>query len=174
MQTWRNLLMMITGNFHMLPSRLLAAVCLCLFAHGAAAQYVWIDAKGSKQFSDRPPPPSVPAKNILKQPAASVPQPPDAGAPPTPGGPTLAEREADYRQRAHQKAERDSKAAEQARSDGARRQHCAAARAYLAQLTSGERIRTVGASGERGVMDEAQRASETAAGRRVLAGCGGA
>lgn len=153
-------------------SRLLVAVPLCLLAHGAAAQYVWIDAKGSKQFSDRPPPSSVPANNILKQPSA--PFQTDAATPAPTGAPTLAEREADYRQRAQHKAERDSKAAEAARTQATRRRHCAQARAYLIQLTSGERIGALGTGGERRVMDEAERAQQLAATRRLLAGCGGA
>lgn len=34
----------------------------------AQAQYVWLDARGVRQFSDRPPPPSVPDSRILKGP----------------------------------------------------------------------------------------------------------
>ncbi|UUZ48461.1 DUF4124 domain-containing protein [Massilia sp. B-10] len=32
----------------------------------AQAQYVWVDEKGVKQFSDRSPPSNIPAKNILE------------------------------------------------------------------------------------------------------------
>lgn len=49
-------------------ARLLAATALMAFASMAQAQYMWIDDKGLKQFSDRPPPPSVPLKHILKAP----------------------------------------------------------------------------------------------------------
>lgn len=34
----------------------------------ALAQYAWLDARGVRQFSDRPPPPSVPDHRILKAP----------------------------------------------------------------------------------------------------------
>ena len=41
------------------------------FATAAMAQYVWVDDKGVKQFSDMPPPASVLKNRILKQPAAT-------------------------------------------------------------------------------------------------------
>ena len=62
---------------------------LCLLAALAAApqaraQYVWIDDKGLKQLSDRPPPPNVPAKRILKAPpSARQTRPPIARPPAT-------------------------------------------------------------------------------------------
>ena len=48
--------------------RVLAGGAALLFATLAQAQYVWVDDKGVKQFSDRPPPPSVPAGKVLKAP----------------------------------------------------------------------------------------------------------
>jgi hypothetical protein len=170
-------MMMTYGNTSMralLPLHLLTATLLALAANGAAAQYVWVDAKGIKQFSDRPPPPSVPTKNILKQPGpARIEAEPAAAAvePAQPAAPTLAEREADYRKRAQEKAEAGLKAAEQARIQAARQQSCASARAYLAQLNSGERIGSVGANGERGFMGDAERAQHISNAQRVLSGC---
>ena len=37
----------------------------------AFAQFAWIDAKGVRQYSDQPPPASIPKGQILKQPAAA-------------------------------------------------------------------------------------------------------
>ncbi|HEU4850995.1 MAG TPA: DUF4124 domain-containing protein, partial [Telluria sp.] len=63
---------------------------LLLATASAAAQYVWVDAKGARTYSDRPPPPEVPANKILKAPrgmqqimAAATP-PAAAPAAPTP------------------------------------------------------------------------------------------
>ena len=39
--------------------RITAALALASFATAAVAQYVWLDEKGTKQFSDMPPPASV-------------------------------------------------------------------------------------------------------------------
>jgi hypothetical protein len=155
--------------------RVIAAVLLALAANGALAQYVWVDDKGVKQFSDRPPPPSVPAKNILKQPGPGADRAPAAAAA-TPSAtaaaaPTLAEREADFRKRAQEKAEAEHKAAEEARQRAARQQACAAARANLAQLDGGWRLTASDAKGERHVVDQAERARRSAEARRTLAAC---
>src|SRR5437763_5056820 len=79
----------------------------------AHAQYSWLDANGTRVFSDRPPPPGIPPSRILKAPrrpdaapvdAVTGVTPSTAPAPaPTPADkpkpPTLAEREAEYRKR---------------------------------------------------------------------------
>ena len=85
--------------------QLLAGGALMLFASVSYAQYVWVDANGTKQFSDRPPPPGIPAKNILKQPGGTAARDaapaPSESAPVAAGAddktpPSLADREADY------------------------------------------------------------------------------
>ena len=52
--------------------RWLAGGALLLCTSLSHAQWVWLDEKGLKQFSDRPPPNSVPQKRILKQPAQTA------------------------------------------------------------------------------------------------------
>jgi hypothetical protein len=91
-----------------LPAALLTGV-LAAAAAPALAQYMWLDEKGVKQLSDRPPPPSVPDKRILKAPGKPTfnPNAPaeDDGAPAADAAaqpkaaPTLAERNADYNKR---------------------------------------------------------------------------
>lgn len=55
------------------PRRFLAPLLL-VGAGLAQAQYSWIDEKGVREFSDRPPPPGTPAEKILKAPRhAAVP-----------------------------------------------------------------------------------------------------
>src|SRR5438093_1425528 len=75
----------------------------------AHAQYSWLDANGTRVFSDRPPPPGIPPSRILKAPhrpdaapvdtvPAVMPSTAPAAAPAPadkPKPPTLAEREAE-------------------------------------------------------------------------------
>jgi hypothetical protein len=48
--------------------RLLCAGALALTSLLAHAQYSWLDDKGTRVFSDRPPPPGTPPSRILKAP----------------------------------------------------------------------------------------------------------
>ena len=159
--------------------RILSAAALLLAAGIAHAQYVWVDDKGIKQFSDRSPPSSVPEKNILKAPgrqqtlivaAGQEPAVPAAGAAKKAPA-TVAERNVDFNKRASEKAEQDKKAAAQAQSKAAKAEQCAAARDYKAQLDSGVRIGTVGKGGERGFMGDSERAAANAKVNRSLADC---
>ncbi|HEY0488404.1 MAG TPA: DUF4124 domain-containing protein [Telluria sp.] len=161
--------------------RMLSAAALMLAAGIAQAQYVWIDAKGIKQFSDRSPPASVPEKNILKAPgrqqtailAAGQEQPAPSAAldAAKKAPPTVAERNVDFNKRASEKAEQDKKVAAQAQAKAAKAEQCAAARDYKAQLDSGVRIGTVGKGGERGFMGDSERAAANAKVNRSLADC---
>ena len=161
--------------------RLLSAAALMLAAGIAQAQYVWIDEKGIRQFSDRSPPPSVPEKNILKAPgrqqiaiiAADQDQPAPAPVAATAqkAPPTVAERNVDFNKRASEKAELGKKAAAEAQAKAAKAERCAATRNYKAQLDSGIRIGTVGKGGERGFMSDAERAVANAKANKSLADC---
>ena len=147
----------------------------------AQAQYVWIDAKGIKQFSDRSPPASVPDKNILKAPG----RPTVAIAPgdleqkaavavaetAVKAPPTLAERNVEFNKRASEKAAAGKKAAAEAQAKAAMAEQCAAARNYKSQLDSGARIGTVTQSGERAFMSDAERALADAKTNKTLAAC---
>jgi len=159
---------------------------LALLAAGAAAhaQYVWIDDKGLKQYSDRPPPSSVPIKRILKAPnltlmsgyseagaesaasAASA-----ASTPPAKAAPTTAERNADFNKRKGEQAEQARKAGEEAQRKSALTANCEANRKHQALLESGARIATVEANGEQGFLSDEARARQLAATRRALGAC---
>lgn len=159
----------------------MAAAALMLVAALAQAQYVWIDQKGTKQFSDRSPPSSVPEKNILKAPGrhrlAVIPAGEEvaAAAPLAEAAkkhaPTVAERNVEFNKRASDKAEQDRKAAAEAQARAAKAEQCAAAREYKAQLDSGIRIGTVGKYGERGFMSDPERAAANAKANKTLAAC---
>lgn len=163
------------------PVRLLAATALMAFASLAQAQYKWIDEKGIKHFSDRPPPPSVPLKNILKAPKGvpsadnmPVEQVAEKPATETPGpkaAPTLAERNAEFNKRQKDAGERAKK--EQADKDdkAAKEDNCERARDARRALDSGVRIGTADKNGERSVMSDEQRAAEIKRTDKVLTGC---
>lgn len=163
------------------PLRLACAGALMLLAqfapHLAHAQYSWIDAKGTRVFSDRPPPAGTPAGRILKAPhrpeagANADSAPPAAGSPALPDAPkqpSLADREADFRKRQTQRQEEEKKAQE----DAARRQAmCSEEKRQEVQLTSGIRIAQMDVNGERSYMSDEERARRLAGTRQALAGC---
>lgn len=161
--------------------RMLATAALTLVAGLAQAQYVWIDAKGIKQFSDRSPPSSVPEKNILKAPGKPMvaiapgdleqPAPVPVAETANKALPTVAERNVEFNKRASEKAAADKKRSAEAQAKAAKAEQCAAAREYKMQLDSGVRIGTVTQSGERAFMSDAERALADAKANKTLAAC---
>jgi hypothetical protein len=175
--------------------RALAGGAALLFATLAQAQYVWVDDKGVKQFSDRPPPTGTPAGKVLKAPgqpyksraetAAGVeeminpkkvePAPaakPAASAPDARKGPlTTAEQNAEFKKRQVEKAEADKKAAAAEEQRRVKAENCEIARVHKAQLDSGERISEKDKNGERTFVSDAQRAERQEKARKALEGC---
>jgi hypothetical protein len=148
---------------------------------GAIAQYVWIDETGLRQYSDRPPPSSVPVARILKQPgsparsvaaadgaspAAAAPVAKEASAPMT-----IAERNADFQRRRAEQAEKEKKAADEVRQAADRKKNCERARDFQRVLDSGERISRMDKSGERTFLTDEQRAQEGRDNRQALQDC---
>ena len=154
------------------------AVAASLPAH---AQYQWIDGSGRRVFSDQPPPPGTPQKNILKQPAArpAAPAPaadeaessaadstaapaaaPQASTPqaaaPAAQDKALQEKlkKAEAEEAAKKKAEADRLAAQKA-------ENCKRAISAKALLDSGQRIMQSDGKGGRSLMSPEQRAAET-------------
>jgi len=159
--------------------RLACAGALMLLAQFAPqlahAQYSWIDDKGTRVFSDRPPPPGTPANRILKAPhrldasADSAPAPAASPAPlDAPKQPSLADREADYHKRLAERQEEEKKAQADAVRKGAM---CAEARRREVLLTSGVRIAQMDVNGERSYVSDEERARRLAGAREALAGC---
>lgn len=152
----------------------IAGSTLLMFATLSHGQYSWIDAKGTKQFSDRPPPTSVPQKNILKS-RGAPPAIDDAAAPATAStaiaNPTvpasLADREADYRKRQVEKADADKKASAEAERAKAALAACNAARQSKNQIESGVPLRN--ANEERSWLDDKQRNEQKAAANQAIA-----
>jgi len=162
--------------------RLLCTCTLALLSQLAHAQYSWLDDKGTRVFSDRPPPPGTPAERILKMPrglaprdlqaepapasAASLPAPADKARPPT-----LAERDADFRKRAAQREVDEKKAAEEASKKTAGTENCEVARESERALNTGARLSRVDARGEKVFLSDEERAQRLARAREVLKSC---
>ncbi|MEO5795285.1 MAG: DUF4124 domain-containing protein [Rhodoferax sp.] len=143
--------------------KLLALTLGCSLSWGAAAQWQWIDNSGSKVFSDRGPPPDIPAKNILRQPGGAPKNTPmaapvaSAGSAPKISGVDKAleekKKQAEDAEAAQHKAELDKNAA-------ARAENCTRAKQSKANFDSGLRIARTNDKGEREILDDAARASE--------------
>lgn len=146
----------------------LAAVSLALAAAGASAQtiYKWRDASGLMHISDSPPPPDVPAKNIISRTGAPAPviaaseAASGAAASGAPAGDSeLLKRKAKIDE---DKAKADALAkakAEQQQAD-ARAANCASAQQQMRTMSNGGRIVRVNANGEKEFLDDATIAAE--------------
>jgi hypothetical protein len=149
------------------------------FATSTLAQYVWLDEKGVKQFSDMPPPISVPQNRILKQPGASAvsidknttPSEAPAEAPKGKAPMTTAEKNADFQKRKNEQAEKDKKAADEAKRKANQAQNCERAQEYAGSLSSGLRVSRTDKNGERIYLSDEQREKELQEARAVLADC---
>ena len=145
----------------------------------AMAQYIWVDEKGVKQLSDRPPPASVPDKRILKSPgkpvfnpyAPSAPEPTATETTPAKSPPTVAERNAEFNQRQTSAAEAARNAAVEAQRKADQAANCDAARKNQLALDQGLRLSTFDQNGERGYMNDAQRDELRKNTQKVLVEC---
>ncbi|MBB1653148.1 MULTISPECIES: DUF4124 domain-containing protein [Delftia] len=174
---------------------LLAALAACSLS--AAAQWQWVDATGRKVFSDRAPPPDIPAKNILRQPGGSAPAPAaaapssapaatdaaaqtaaDATAQAAPAGskdtkPAGTDKALEEQKRKAEAQEAAKAKAEKDRVAKERQDNCARAKQAKTALSSGGLMAYTNAQGERGFMDEATRDSELKrADATIAADCG--
>jgi hypothetical protein len=169
-----------------MPYRALGATLLFLAATAAQAQYVWIGPGGTRQYSDRPPPPGTPASKIVKSPGRAAPElaPAPAATPvepvaanpaakpmPPKGPPTLAEQEAAYRARSKARDEANLKAQEEAQRARQLAERCNAARETQAQLASGTRIARYDQDGQKSYMTETERATRAAQVNQALQDC---
>jgi hypothetical protein len=161
------------NNLNMMRALQLAAGgALLMFASLGHAQFVWIDDKGVKQFSDRPPPPGTPQKNILKarnMKTASDPAPAPAAdaAAPKAAPASVADREADYRKRKTEQAEADKKAGAEAEQTKIKAAACSAARQNKAAIDNGAPIRDT--NEERSWLTDKQRAERRSMAEKTIA-----
>jgi len=160
---------------------------LCGASSIASAQWVWRDETGHTVYSDQPPPSSVKATDIVRQPdvpppplpsdaatqSASNPAPAQPAPSPTastaPRPPTTAEREQEFRKRMKQRADAEKKLAD-AEADAARKaDDCQRARGYMKTLDEGMRLVRTNPDGSQELLDEGQRAAEAQRTRDIIA-----
>lgn len=132
-----------------------------------AAQWVWLEGKTRKVYSDRPPPSSVADADILQRPRSSAQRPAvaaPAAAPATgEAAPKITGTDKELQERRDQAQDQEAakKKAEQEAQARARADNCNRARQAKANYDSGVRIARTNAQGEREILDDAARASET-------------
>lgn len=163
---------------------MVAAVVGLLMALPAEAQWKWRDKAGQTQYSDLPPPSTVPEQDILSRPfavkaranapgAAPAATTPGAVASGTAASSALAPKTVDAELEAKRtKAEADVAAkskAEDIKIAAARTENCARARATMRSLESGVRIAHTNEKGEREVLDDKQRGDESRHTRDIIA-----
>jgi hypothetical protein len=157
----------------------LAALLGSTLALPASAQWKWRDKNGV-QYSDLPPPAGVPEADILQRPTAATRKgitPVAAASTAASGAPGLAPKTVDAeleakRKKTEEEANAKKKAeekAEETRVAAAKADNCSRAQAQLRTLDSGVRLAQVNEKGERIVMDDTARASETKRARDMIA-----
>lgn len=153
------------------------------FATVAGAQYVWFAENGTKQYSDIPPPASVPKNRIVKEPgkasrspSQTVPALPEIatsgiGLAKDKAPMTVAEKNAAFQKRKMEQAEKEKKTADEAKLASDKAKNCDQAHAYHRTLQSGTRLARTDKNGERYFLNDAQRAQETQEAKRMLDEC---
>lgn len=172
---------------------LLLALGGAAHAPEAAAQYQWRDENGRMVFSDRPPPGSVPAGNLMRTPvrpptgaapSAGATSASEAGAsavataPAAVGGenskaasasaPGLADRALEQRRRQAERAAQEKAEADQRAANERQARACEASRDALRALDSGMRVARVNAQGEREFLSDEERERRAAELRRDM------
>jgi hypothetical protein len=156
-----------------------------LISASAYAQYVWINERGTKTYSDAPPPASVPKDKIIKSPGnRTMPAAPAASATPaTASGPqkneieklekpaTLASKNEDFNKRKLAKEEADKKAEAERQAAMEKTKNCDRARSYKQSLEGGIVITSNDKNGERNILSESQRAKELADANKIISEC---
>lgn len=165
-------------TYGFLASGLIASL---MISNIAMAQYIWLNEKGIKQYSDTPPPKSVPRDKILKSPFGST-RPTTSTAnqnatesatdnPKIEKPVTTASKNEDFNKRKLAREEADKKSAAQKQESADKTKNCERAKSYKQSLDEGILIMSRDKNGERTPLDEAQRAKEMADVKKVLADC---
>lgn len=163
---------------------LAVAIVAAAYAGGAAAQWAWKEDNGRVVYSDRPPPANIRPTQIIRQPNVAAPAPaPQAGSPGSATGEgekqaaapaataapkSIAERDMEFRKRQLERADSERKAQEEQQKSAAKAADCERSRGYLRSLEDGMRISRTDASGNREILDDAQRAAEIERTRKMI------
>ena len=164
-------------------SRLSLQLCLSMVAAGfalgvctsAQAQWKWRDANNRVQYSDLPPPGTVPESAILQRPTGArrtvAPDAPAVSASPVVAASSPARTDPELEAK-RKKAEQDQAAARKAEEDkhnAAKAENCTRAKGYLKAIEDGQRMARMNANGEREVYDDKIRAEEGKRAREIIA-----
>ena len=160
---------------HLVALRVVGTCGLLAWALGTgvahAQAWQWTDEAGRKVYSDRPPPPSVPDRAILKRPDTPLP-PPAPTAPQAPNAPAAAQAAPPAGALANTDSELEKRKKASEQNDAARQKmveqqntkiradNCRRAKAAKATLESGVRLSTTNPKGERVFVDDGMRADE--------------
>lgn len=154
------------------------ALSLCLATPPLWAQWAWRDASGTVQYSDTPPPSSVPQHRIVKQPGVAADVTPTAGAAPSSdpagseaGTPSWVEQNAEFMKRREQRREQEKKAREEKQAATEKKKNCVQARENLRLLETGLPIRQASANGGMEYMSDGERNAEMKQMRGYLKDC---
>ncbi len=144
-------------------TRLLAIFLALAFSAAAPAQtYKWTDQNGRVQYGDVPP---GDATNVTRlkggATAGSAPEAKQDAKPLTP--------EQAFQKRQQEREQADQKASQERNQAEQKRVNCEQARASVRQLETGQRVATIGASGERVFLDDDQRAAQLARAQKSVA-----
>lgn len=158
---------------------------LALISSSAFAQYVWINDKGVKQFSDKPPPTSVPRSKILKAPhmsslknsstvneESSTPEKSNLTELEKLEKPkTVANKNEDFNKRKQEREEAEKKSLDEQKLKAENQKQCERAKSYQRSLEGGVVITSTNKKGERIILNEAQRAQELADAKKTTSEC---
>ncbi|MCI4428465.1 MAG: DUF4124 domain-containing protein [Burkholderiales bacterium] len=141
----------------------------------AAAQWKWRDKNGAIQYSDLPPPPGVPAQDVLQRSSTgrqgvNAAVDPGAAAASAPKAGTDPELEA-RRRKAEQATTDKAKAEERVQAEriaAAKAENCGRAKSHMKSLEDGLRVVRTNASGEHEVLDDRGRAAEKARASEII------
>lgn len=161
-------------NTMKLPSHSLLVLAMSLaISTSALAQYVWLDENDHKQFSDHPPPTSVPKNKILKlggkvmsdqsstSPASTPDKQPES----------VADKDLAYKKRHDELAAKEKKEATEAKVATTNSENCRRLKEYKQSLDSGQRIRQMDAAGTPSFMTDEKRTQELNEVRQNMSEC---
>lgn len=151
----------------------LAGLAVLPLPAAAQSQWQWRDTNGRMVYSDVPPPPSVPARSLVKVPDRFAGQfrpvtEPDTQPAPQAKAPGVAavaagpapDAEAAFRQRREAQRKVEMEEAAQLQAGLERQSRCASLRHYAEALQQGRRTAVAGPDGSLQPMDAAQREAE--------------
>ncbi len=145
-------------------------------ASPASAQYIWLDKNNVKVYSDKPPPVDVPNSRVLKGPkgfkaqnieakqdstnGTEADKPASAAASASKPPMTTAEKNADFKKRQQEQAEKEKKGEAEEKNRQAKAENCERARQYQRSIQSGQRITRTNEKGAREHMSDEERNNE--------------